>query len=219
MNKAGKRHPIKATLHAMGVLGGAIGLTLAFFLVLPLMQSISDRAEGDRKVQQVSTAELEPPPPPPEEEPPEPEEVDEQPPELAETPPMDLSSIEVALNPGGAGVWLGGDFAPKIDTGGLTGGVEELLSAGALDQEPRIVYQPGPMLDAKLRKAAPATVYVIFIVNKQGRVENAKVQKASNPIFERSALNAVKQWKFEPGMSGGEPVKFRMKVPITFPEG
>jgi len=218
MAKAGKHHPIQATLHGLAVLGGAIGLTLLFFLVLPLMQSISEGGGPDRKVQDVSTAQLEPPPPPPEEPEPEEPEPEQQPPELTEAPPMDLSQMELALNPGGGGVWLGGDFAPNIDAAQMTGGVDDLLNAGALDQEPRVVYQPGPILDGKLRRAAPGTVYVIFIVNKQGRVENPKVQKSSNPVFDRAAINAVKQWKFEPGMSGGEPVRFRMKVPITFPE-
>ena len=36
---------------------------------------------------------------------------------------------------------------------------------------------------------------------------------------ERPALAAVKKWKFEPGKKGGEPVRFRMRVPITFPKG
>lgn len=219
MNKKKTSNPILGMLRALVVLGGAMGLTLVFFLVLPLMQSISKPDEDRKKVQEVSVGDLEPPPPPPEEEPPEEEEPEEVKPELTEAPPLDLSQLEIALNPGGTGLGIG-SFAPQINTGDLAGGVEDMLENMAdLDQKPRIVYQPGPMLDAKLRKAAPATVYVIFIVNKNGRVESPKVQKSSNPIFDRSALNAVKQWKFEPGMRGGEPVRFRMKVPITFPRG
>jgi protein TonB len=219
VSKKKSTNPIVAMLHALAVLGGAIGLTLLFFLVLPLMQSISEPDEDRKKVQEVSAGDLEPPPPPPEEEEPDEEEPEEIKPELTEAPPLDLSQLEIAL--GGSGTGLGiGSFTPQINTGDLSGGMEDLLENMAdLDQKPRIVYQPGPMLDAKLRKAAPATVYVIFIVNKNGRVESPKVQKSSNPIFDRSAINAVKQWKFEPGMRGGEPVRFRMKVPITFPRG
>ena len=219
MSKKKSTNPIIAMLHALAVLGGAMGLTLLFFLVLPLMQSISDPGEDRMKVQELSAGDLEPPPPPPEEEEPEEEEPEEVKPELTEAPPLDLSQLEIALNPGGSGLGIGG-FAPQINTGDLAGGVEDMLANMAdLDQKPRVVYQPGPILDAKLRKAAPATVYVIFIVNKNGRVENPKVQKTSNPVFDRAAINAVKQWKFEPGMRGGEPVQFRMQVPITFPRG
>jgi protein TonB len=49
-------------------------------------------------------------------------------------------------------------------------------------------------------------------------VENPLVQSSSNPAFEAPALAAVKQWKFEPGKRNGEPVRFRMRVPITFPK-
>jgi len=88
-----------------------------------------------------------------------------------------------------------------------------------LDQKPRIIYQPGPVIDKKLRAKVPGTVYILFIVNQQGRVDQPKVQNSSDPIFEKAALAAVKQWKFEPGKRKGEPVRFRMRVPITFPKG
>jgi protein TonB len=38
-------------------------------------------------------------------------------------------------------------------------------------------------------------------------------------VFEAPALKAVKQWKFEPGKKNGKAVRFRMRVPITFPKG
>ena len=69
-----------------------------------------------------------------------------------------------------------------------------------------------------MRKKLPGSVSVLFIVDQQGRVENPIVQKSTDPVFEKSALNAVKQWKFEPGKRKGQPVRFRMRVPITFPE-
>ncbi|MBZ0258769.1 energy transducer TonB, partial [bacterium] len=54
---------------------------------------------------------------------------------------------------------------------------------------------------------------------QRGQVENPIVQKSTDPIFENPALSAVKKWKFEPGKRNGEPVRFRMRVPITFPKG
>jgi protein TonB len=45
------------------------------------------------------------------------------------------------------------------------------------------------------------------------------VQQSTDPVFERPALAAVKQWRFEPGKRNGKPVRFRMRVPITFPKG
>lgn len=213
---------VREFVHRLLVAVSAVALTLTFFLVLPLMQSISKPPATDLMVTSVDTANIPPPPPPLEEEPEKEPEPEDKPPELAETSvPLDLSQLEVVLNPGGFGDGvIGGDFSVKLNTvaASAAGDVDALFSMADLDQKPRVIYQPSPVLDAKVRKAAPGTVYVIFVVDQRGRVENAIVQSATDPIFEPPALAAVKQWKFEPGKRNGQPVRFRMRVPITFPK-
>ncbi len=209
-------------LHAVLVGLGALALTLAFFLVLPLMEAIGQTSESDLIVQSIDVADL-PPPPPPVEEEPEQEQPEEEPmPELAEqAEPLDLSQLELALGDSLGEGYLSGDFAVTLGSvaTAVTSEVEELFSVADLDQQPRVLYQASPVLDGKLRKKLPATVYVLFVVDQRGRVENPIVQKATDPAFEGPALAAVKQWKFEPGKKNGQPVRFRMRVPITFPEG
>ena len=216
-----------ASQRIAAVVGGLV-LAVGMFLLLPLLESITSTSRDDMIVQSVNTANVPPPPAPPveeeekkdEEPPPEPE-----PPKLAdEAPPLDLSMLELALNPGmGGGV--GGDFAVQLPvsaasaSGGSEGGVDELFSMQDLDQKPRAINQVSPQMSAQLKKIAPGTVYIVFVVDQRGRVENPVVQSASDPAFEAPALAAVKQWKFEPGKRNGEPVRFRMRVPITFPKG
>jgi protein TonB len=213
-------------VNAAAVLGGLL-ITLGLFLVLPVLEAITAPADSDLLVRDANVAALPPPPPPP---PPEEEKKEEEPeeepppPKLAEeTPPLDLSQLELALNVGMGG-GIGGDFAVKlqVDTkaaAGAGGGDEALFSLSDLDQKPRAIFQPSPSIAPKLRKKTPATVYVIFTVDPRGRVENPLVQSSSNPEFDAAALAAVKQWKFEPGKRGGQSVRFRMRVPITFPKG
>ena len=200
---------------------GAGSMTLGLFLVLPLIQAITSPAEADLMLQTMDTVDLPPPPPPPEEEPePEPEE-EPPPPELTESAaPLDLAQLELVLDPTfGGGFSAGGDFAMQLNTQGSgSADVEALFSMADLDQKPRVIYQPAPQVDAKVRKLAPGTVYVLFVVNERGHVENPIIQKSTDPVFERPALNAVKQWRFEPGKRNGEPVRFRMRIPITFPK-
>lgn len=211
---------VKLIRHYLWVVLSAVGLTFIFFLVLPLMQTISKPPATNLMVQSVDTANV-PPPPLIEEEPEEEPEPEEPPPELLEeAPPLDLSQLELALNPGFKDGWMSGDFAVKLNTIDSKGdNLDALFSMSDLDQKPRVIYQPGPTLNKKLRKKTPGTVYILFIINQHGRVEKPIVQSSTDPVFERPALAAVKQWKFEPGKRKGKPVKFRMRVPIAFPKG
>ena len=141
-------------------------------------------------------------------------------------PPLDLAQLEVALNPnlGSGDGWTPGDFIVKLSIGASGEGragenVDALFSMADLDQMPRAIYQASPTLNNEVRKKAPGTVYVLFVVNQNGRVENPVVQKSSDPVFDNPALTAVKQWKFEPGKRYGKAVRFRMRVPISFQKG
>jgi protein TonB len=209
-------------VRGVAVAVGGVGLTLVFFLVLPLLQAISAVPPADLMVTGIDTAALPPPPPPPpieEEKPPE-QEQEAKPPELTEAaPPLDLAQLELALNPGaGAGEGAGGDFAIKIQAIGGQGSDDgdALFSLADLEQKPRVLFQQQPQLTAAMRKKLPGTVAILFVVDPSGRVTNPIVQSASDPIFEAPALAAIKQWKFEPGKRSGKPVQFRMRVPMTF---
>jgi protein TonB len=208
-------------LHRLAVVGGAFVITALLFLVLPLMQAIARSSDTDTIVRSVDAAYVPPPPPPPEEEKKEEEKPEEEKPELSEeAPPLDLSQLALALNPGAGDGWMTADFAPKID--GMAGSakeVDELFSLSDLDQKPRLIYKVNPVVNAKMRKKIPGTVKLIFVVDQRGKVESPRVQSSTDPVFDAAALNAVRQWKFEPGKRSGKPVRFRLKVPMVFPEG
>jgi protein TonB len=199
----------------------AVVCTVAIFLILPVMQTIGHPAARDLTVRNVDILALEPPPPPPIEEQIEEEQPPEKPPELLEeAPPLDLSQLELALSPT-AGDNLFGDFNVALfQQIGREDGSEELdqiFSLAELDQRPRVLFQRMPTYPPELRrKNRQGTVYVIFLVDRQGRVQNPKVQKSTDPAFETAAVEAVRQWKFEPGTRNGEKVQFKMRVPITF---
>ena len=209
-------------LSSLFIVTGAAGFTLVFFFVLPFIQAISEMPMADMNVFEADTVDLPPPPtveePAPEEEP----EPEEEPPELIEDNQqlLTLDQLDIALGGGLSDGWMAGDFAVKIDSIQKTKKeMDELFNLADLDQDPRVIYQPNPVMNAKARQKTPGTVYVIFIVNKKGRVEKPKVQSSSDPVFDKLALKAVKQWKFEPGKRKGQPVRTRMRVPVVFPDG
>ena len=133
-------------------------LTLAFFLVLPLIQAITAAAQADTLLRSVDSVALPPPPPPPpeieEEKPPEEE---EKPPEMQpESPPLDLSQLELALDPGMGGGMGTGDFALKLGNLGGGGDGEEggTFSVADLDQQPRVLYPHNPTMTPAIRRKA-----------------------------------------------------------------
>jgi TonB family protein len=142
---------------------------------------------------------------------------------------MSLSDLEGALGGaggGGGGFATGFSFASggRIGASGLGGpGGDELADAFSiadLDQRPRAIIQAAPDYPVDLRKhKVEGTVQVVFMVDREGRVTNPRVEKSTNPAFERPALDAVRRWKFEPGTRSGQNVAFKMRVPITFNAG
>lgn len=205
-------------VRAAGVTCGSAALTLLCFMVLPLIQAIAQGPSSDTTLRPADVASAPPPPAPPEPEPEKEPEQEEEPPELQENQqPLDLSQMELALSAGAGGGWMRGDFG--IDLGRMAQAkkdVEALFSEADLDQKPRAIHQPSPVLTAELRRHAPGRAVVVFEVDTSGRVQNPIVQKSSDPVFEQPAAAAVKKWKFEPGKRRGEPVRFRMRVPLVF---
>jgi protein TonB len=67
-------------------------------------------------------------------------------------------------------------------------------------------------------KNLEGAVTIIFVLDASGKVTNPRVEKSTHRAFEKPALDAVKQWKFEPGIQGGRRVPCNMRVPIRFPQ-
>ena len=220
MSRNDKRKTTLRFRRAVATTLGGLLLTLAFFLVLPLIQAITAATTTDTLLRSVDTVALPPPPPPPpdmeEEKPPE---AEEKPPEMQqEAPPLDLSQLELALNPGVGSGASTGDFALKLNNlgGGDEGEGGGTFSVADLDQQPRVLYPHNPTMTPAIRRKAPGTVYIVFLVDEEGRVQNPVIQQSPDPVFDRPALDAIKKWKFEPGKRNGKPVRFRMRQPITF---
>ena len=147
----------------------------------------------------------------------------------ADAPALDaasLGAIEAALT-GLTGT--GGDFAQAMDfsSGGRIGGtgkadgmqdqMEAAFSLSEIDQKPRAVHQAAPMYPSEMRsKKIEGLVTVLFVVDSTGKVTNLRIEKSSAAAFEKPAIDAVKRWKFEPAVKGGERVACRMRVPIRF---
>ena len=218
MSSSGGEAVLRGLLRRFMTVVMACLLTLACFMVLPLIQALGEKNDTDTWVRGASTMDPEPEEDEVEQEEPEEPEEEEQPEESdADSQPLDLSQLELALNPGMGGGWMGGALSINLDQLG-GGGAGDLFELSELDQEPQVIYQAQPVLNAKIRQRAPGTVTCVFVVSAQGAVEKPLVRASTDPVFNQSALNALKKWKFQPAKKGGKPVSHRMQVDITFPK-
>jgi periplasmic protein TonB len=197
-------------------IGVAAGLTALIFCIIPFSHFVN-RPSHVLELHKTSAIDL---PPPVEEQappPPEPERPPETPPEpqLVDTPQqIPLSAdLEVAMGSGGALAGFG-------EIRALTAAENmqsDAFDVADLEKRPEAISQTAPVYPAELRKARiEGSVTVVCILDEGGRVEEPRVENSSRPEFEKPALDAVRKWRFRPGMKDGQAVRAYIRIPMRF---
>jgi hypothetical protein len=52
-------------------------------------------------------------------------------------------------------------------------------------------------------------------IDEQGRVILAKIRMSLHPLYDSLLAASARDWKYQPAMHGGRPVKFRKVIQIT----
>jgi TonB family protein len=84
---------------------------------------------------------------------------------------------------------------------------------------PRALSTPAPVYDEAERRAGHAgEVQVVMRVDTDGKVVEARVARSSGwPVLDASALDAARQWTFEPARDAdGKAVAAQVQLPIAF---
>jgi periplasmic protein TonB len=114
---------------------------------------------------------------------------------------------------GGVGTGKGGGVGPG-EGGGIGGGV---FRVGGGVSAPSIVYRVEPTYSEEARKAKYQGVVVLSaIVRKDGSIEILKVVRGWGLGLDENAIQALKQWKFRPGMKNGVPVDVALNIEVNF---
>ena len=72
---------------------------------------------------------------------------------------------------------------------------------------------PEEAINAKMK----GTVFLTFIVEKDGSVSNVTVIKGVHPLLDQEAIKAIAESpKWSPGLQRGQPVRVRFQIPLTF---
>ncbi|MEE2000818.1 energy transducer TonB [Alkalimonas sp. MEB108] len=113
--------------------------------------------------------------------------------ELVEQPPEPVAQPQEPAPPTSAPV-----TAPRADASHLN--------------NPAPAY---PMVSRRLREQG--TVLLELLIEADGQIsELAVLQSSGFPRLDQAALEAVKQWRFEPARQGGSAIAYRYQQPITF---
>jgi protein TonB len=110
-----------------------------------------------------------------------------------------------------------GDMAFAIDVDVDVGGTSIAIAASDSDVVPIVRVTPQYPLRASER-GIEGWVEVEFTISKLGTVKNPMVMNSHpSSIFDRSALKAIRKWKYNPKIEDGEPVeRSGVKVRLKF---
>jgi TonB family protein len=100
---------------------------------------------------------------------------------------------------------------------------EKSLNASGQQQQ----QDPNAVVPPKLIKGVQAqfpqdlwskagTVLVAAVVGADGKIGDVKAIKSPHPELDPLAIDAVKQWQFEPARQAGKPVPFTITVNVQF---
>ncbi len=104
--------------------------------------------------------------------------------------------------------------AQGVGMGGADAGIYPMAQ---LDQMPKPVTQATPQYPLEMRRdGITGNVTVRMTIDAKGNVTDATPIHSSRVEFDDAAVQAVKQWKFEPGQKNGQPVTTQIDVKLVF---
>ena len=110
------------------------------------------------------------------------------------------------VGPGEGGGYGGGRF----DDGGV-------FRVGGGVTSPVVVYRVEPQYSEEARKARyQGTVVLQAIVRRDGTIDIVRVVRSLGFGLDEKAIEALKQWRFRPGMRNAEPVDVSLNVEVNF---
>ncbi len=136
-----------------------------------------------------------------------------------------LSKVTLASNGTGSGGGIGSGSGGGVGSGrgpgvgpgwggGIGGGAYRV---GGGVSAPRALYAPDPEYSEEARKAKwQGTVVLWVIVGPDGRPRDIRIQRSLGMGLDEKAIEAVRQWKFDPAKKDGQPVAVQINVEVNF---
>jgi TonB family protein len=114
---------------------------------------------------------------------------------------------------GGVGAGRGAGVGPGF--GGGIGGGPYRVGHGV--SAPRAIYDPEPDYSDEARRAKYQGMVVLrVVVGSDGRPQDVRVARTLGMGLDEKAMEAVRQWRFEPGYRDGRAVPVVVDVQVNF---
>jgi TonB family protein len=117
----------------------------------------------------------------------------------------------------GSGGGVGSGEGPGVGPGrggGIGGGV---FHVGGGVSAPKPVFSPDPEYSEEARKAKyQGTVVLGLVVGPDGRPRDMKVLRSLGLGLDEKAIEAVKNWRFDPAVKDNKPVAVYISVEVDF---
>ncbi len=98
---------------------------------------------------------------------------------------------------------------PKVET-------PKRIRVGGQVQEAKAIFRPNPIYPPLAKQARiQGTVRLEAVISKEGRIDQLKVV-SGHPLLVQSALDAVRQWRYQPTVLNGEPVEVATTIDVNF---
>ncbi len=83
--------------------------------------------------------------------------------------------------------------------------------------DPEVIEKVNPKYPEEARKAKIMGIVIIeTVINENGTVDDIQVVESPNELLSEAAVEAVRQWTFEPALCDGRPVGVYYNVTLKF---
>ena len=137
---------------------------------------------------------------------------------------MKAPKPEIFTGLGSSGISLSGRFnfaspdASEYLNKGLKDASDLVMNEESVDVLPKAVRRSAPKYPGSARaRGITGKVVLRILIDKQGRVSKVKVIDSSpKGVFEQSAIEAIKNWQYNPAIYQGQRVKIWANQTINF---
>jgi protein TonB len=118
-------------------------------------------------------------------------------------------------NGNGTGLGAGDGSGLGPGSGGNIG--RGVYAVGGAVSQPQVLVSADPEFSEEARKAKfSGNVLVYFIVDEHGTPTHVRVARGVGMGLDEKAVDAIRQYKFKPGLKDGKPVKVQMAIEVNF---